>query len=120
VVALLVLLIILVNAVALFIFIVFAFVALVFGLETALLLVLGLRAEAGLGLAHLVEFLAANVVVVFEDLVLLIAGMLVLQFLDDCVRLHLALRVLQVVHVQLILQIVDVRVFLHVDLVESL
>lgn len=118
-VAFLVLLVILVNAVALFVVVIVAFVALVLRLEAALLLVLGLGAEASLRLTHLVELFAADVVVVLEDLVLLIACVLVLKLLDDGIGLLLALRILQVVHVELILQVVNVGVLLNVDLVEA-
>lgn len=119
-ITLLVLLVILVNAIALFVLVVLALVTLVLWLQSTLLLVLGLGAEASLGLAHLIEFLATNVVVIFEDFILLIPGMLVLQLLNDSVGLLLALRVLQVVHVELVFEVVNIRVFLYVNSVEPL
>lgn len=118
-VALLVLLIVLVNAFTLFVFVVFSLVGLIFRLQAALLLVLGLRAKASLCLAHLVEFLASNVVVVLENFVLLVSSVLVFEFLDDSIGLLLTLRIFEVVHVELIFEVVDVGVFLHVDLVET-
>ena len=110
---------VLVNAVIFFVFIVLAIVTLVFRLETALSCILGLGTEASLGLAHLVEFLAADVVIIFENLVLLLSLVLHSINVDNCVSLELALRILQIVHIQLILQIVNIGVLFNVDLVES-
>lgn len=118
-ITLLVLFVVLVNTVAFFIFVVLALVTLVLRLQTTLLLVLGLGSEACLGFAHLIEFLAANVVVVLKDFILLVACMLVLKLFNDSVSLLLALRILQVVHVELVFEVVDIGVFLNVDLVEA-
>lgn len=118
-VALLVLLIVLVNAFTFFVFIVFSLIGLVFRLQTALLLVLGFRAEASLCLTHLVEFLASNVVIVFENFVLLVPCMLVFELFDDSIGLLLTLRIFEVVHVELIFEVINVSVLLDVDLIET-
>jgi hypothetical protein len=83
VVALLVLLIILVDAVLtlylLLILVLVPLVGLIFRFQAALLLVSSFGPETSLGLAHLVEFLAAaNMVFILEDLILLITSMLIL------------------------------------------
>jgi len=87
VVALLVFFIVLIDAVTFFIFVVFSFIGLILWLQTSLLLVLGLSAEASLSLTHLVELLAADVVVILKDFVLLIASVLVLKLFNDCISL---------------------------------
>lgn len=89
--------------------------------KAAFLLILGLGAEACFGLAHFIELRVILVVrVVLKDLILLVFQVLVLQFLDDLLLLSAALAVLEVVHVQLILKVVDVRVLLNVRSVEPL
>jgi hypothetical protein len=88
-VALLVFLVVLVNAVVVALLFFVALVRLVFRLQPAFLLVLALGAEAGLGLAHLVELLAVALVVL-EDFVLLVLLVLVLELLNNGVRLLLA------------------------------
>jgi len=87
VVALLVFFIVLIDAVTFFIFVVFSFIGLILWLQTSLLLVLGLSAETSLSLTHLVELLAADVVVILKDFVLLIASVLVLKLFNDCISL---------------------------------
>ena len=119
-VALLILLVVLADVLVTFLFIFVSLVTLVLRLQTALLLVLGLCTESGLGFAHLVELLASCVVIIFEDLVLLVPVMLFLQLFDDRFGFLLSLRVFQVVHVQLILEVVNVGVLLNIDVVESL
>ena len=75
VVALFIFLIVLINA---FFFIFIAFlITVVFGLETSFLRVGAFCAESGLGLTHLVEFLCADVVVIFVDFLFLITSVLV-------------------------------------------
>jgi len=91
VVALLVFFVVLIDAVTFFIFVVLSFIGLILWLQTSLLLVLSFSAKASLSLTHLVEFLAADMVVIFKDFVLLITSMLVLQLFNDCISLHLAL-----------------------------
>lgn len=86
-VALLVFFIVLIDAVTFFIFVVFSFIGLILWLQTSLLLVLGLSAETSLSLTHLVELLAADVVVILKDFVLLIASVLVLKLFNDCISL---------------------------------
>lgn len=86
-VALLVFFIVLIDAVTFFIFVVFSFIGLILWLQTSLLLVLGLSAEPSLSLTHLVELLAADVVVILKDFVLLIASVLVLKLFNDCISL---------------------------------
>ena len=74
--------------------------------------------KSGLSLTHLLEF-AALVILVLKYLILLVFGMLVLKLFDDGVGLLLTIGILEVVHVQLILKVVDIGVLLHVDVVES-
>ena len=76
VVALIIFLIVLINAFFFFIFIAFL-ITVVFGLETTFLRVGAFRTESGLGLTHLVEFLCADVVVIFVDFLFLITSVLV-------------------------------------------
>ena len=93
---------------------------LIIWLETTLSLVLSLGAEACLSLAHLIELGIVLVVsIILEDLILLVLEVLVLQLLDDLLLLGAALAILQVVHVQLVLQVVNVSVLLHIRAIES-
>jgi len=89
-------------------------------LKTTLISVLTLGTEASLGFAHLVKLgVVAVIRIVFEDLVLLILEVLVFQLFDDLLLLLAPLVVLQIVHVELILQVVDVGVLLDVGAVEA-
>ena len=89
-------------------------------LKTSLISVLTLGAEASLGFAHLVKLgVVAVIRIVFENLVLLVLKVLVFQLLDDLLLLLAPLVVLQIVHVELILQVVDVGVLLDVGAVEA-
>lgn len=93
----------------------------VIGLEASLDLVLTLGPEAGLGFAHFVELGVLDIIpFILEDLVLLILQVLVLQLLDHLLLLSAALAILQVVHVKLVFQIVNVGVLLDVCAVETL
>ena len=89
-------------------------------LKTSLISVLTLGTEASLGFAHLVKLgVVAVIRIVFENLVLLVLEVLVFQLLDDLLLLLAPLVVLQIVHVELILQVVDVGVLLDVGAVEA-
>ena len=89
-------------------------------LQTPLTRVLALRAETSLGLAHLIKFgIIAIVHIILKDLILLVLQVLVLQFLDDLLLLCAPLVVLQIVHVQLILQVVNVSVLFNVSSIEA-
>ena len=89
-------------------------------LKTSLISVLTLGTEASLGFAHLVKLgVVAVIRIVFENLVLLVLKVLVFQLLDDLLLLLAPLVVLQIVHVELILQVVDVGVLLDVGAVEA-
>ena len=89
-------------------------------LQTSLTRVLALRAETSLGLAHLIKFgIIAIVHIILKDLILLVLQVLVLQFLDDLLLLCAPLVVLQIVHVQLILQVVNVSVLFNVSSIEA-
>lgn len=84
-----------------------------------------LRTEAGLCLSHLVELLicaplTSGIFIVFENFVLLVLRMFVLQPINDSLCFLLALCVFQIVHIKLIFQIVDVSVLLNVDAVVAL
>jgi len=57
--------------------------------------------------------------VVFKDLILLVLEVLVLQLLDDLLLLGTPLRILQVIHVQLVLQVVNVRVLFNIGAIEA-
>lgn len=116
-IALFILFIILTNVLIIFVAL---FVRLVLRLQTSLSGIACLSPEPSLGLAHLVELLAALMVIILEDLVLLVAVMLILQLFDNSVCLLLALRVLQVVGVELIFQEINIGVLLNVDVVEPL
>ena len=93
----------------------------IIGLEAAFSLVLTLGSEASLGLPHLIELRVVLVIrIVLENLIFLVLQVLVLQFLDNLLLLGAALAILEVVHVEFILQVVDIRVLLDVSAVESL
>lgn len=94
---------------------------LIIRLQTTLSLVLSLGAEASLSLAHLIELGVVLIIsVILEDLILLVLEVLVLQLLDDLLLLGAALAILEVVHIQLVLQVVNVSVLLHIRAIESL
>jgi len=83
--------------------------------------VLPLSTEASLGLAHLIEFgIVLLVNVVLEDLILLVLGMLILQPFNYLLLLGTALTILQVIHIKLVLEIVDIGVLLHICAIETL
>ena len=101
------------------------------GLEVLLAtLVASFGAEASPCLAHLIEQIVAAarlalapwlwVVVVVEYLLVLRSLLIQLQVLNDLLVLLLPLHLLQVVFVQLVLEVVDVRELLHIDRVETL
>jgi hypothetical protein len=95
-ITLLILLIILANIlITLFvIFITALFIRLILRLQAALLSIASFSPKASLGLPHLVELLlTANMVIVFEDLILLVTSMLIFQFLDHLIGLLLTLGV---------------------------
>ena len=82
---------------------------------------LPLSTEASLGLAHLIEFgIVLLVNVVLEDLILLVLGMLILQPFNYLLLLGTALTILQVIHIKLVLEIVDIGVLLHICAIETL
>jgi len=86
------------------------------------LLVLLLSSEASLGFTHLVEAVSIVVifiVMVFKDLFFLCTEVLVLELGDDFLLFLATLGVLEVIHVQLILQVVNVGILLNVDGVEA-
>ena len=58
--------------------------------------------------------------IVLKDLILLILEVLILQLLDDLLLFGTPLAILQVVHVQLIFQVVNVGVLLDIGAIESL
>lgn len=89
-------------------------------LETSFSLVLPLGSEACLSFAHLIELSVVVFTIVLEDLILLLLRVLVLQLLNDLLLLGPPLAVLQVVQVQLILQVVNVRVLLNISAIETL
>jgi len=57
--------------------------------------------------------------IVFEDLILLVLEVLILQLLDDLLLFGTPLRILQVIHVQLVLQVVNVRVLFNIGAIET-
>jgi len=84
-------------------------------------MVLAFCTESSLCLTHLVELrIVMFVGIVFENFILLVLQVLVLQLFDDLFLLCTSLTVLQVVHVQLVLQVVDIGVLLYVSAVEPL
>ena len=85
----------------------------------ATLSLVSLCSESCFRLTHLVE-LRIVVSIIFKDLILLILQVLILQLLDDLFLFRPALAILQVVHVQLVLQVIDVGVLLNVSSVETL
>ena len=92
----------------------------IIGFEASLSLVLTLRSEASLCLAHLVEFCILVFTIILKDLILLLLHVLILQLFDDLLLLGPALTILQVVHVQLVLQVVNIGVLLNIGAVETL
>ena len=97
------------------------------GLEIPLLLTLG--SEASACLSHLVEEVISTAllatarlrfIVIIEDLLVLRPLLVLLQILYHLLVLLPALHLLQVVLVQFVLEVVDVREFLHVNCVETL
>ena len=94
--------------------------------KTALGLVVVLAtfaAETCFGLAHLVEasgIISITFIMVFENLILKRLVMVLLQPVNDRFLLTSALHVFQVVHIELVLQVVDVSVLLDIDSVETL
>ena len=92
----------------------------VIGLKAPLLLVLSLGSEARFRFAHLVKLGVVIFSIILEYLILLILEMLVLELLDNLLLLGSPLAVLQVVHVQFVLQVVNVRVLLNISAIETL
>jgi len=92
----------------------------IIGFESSLSLVLTLRSEASLCLTHLVEFCILVFTIILKDLILLLLHVLILQLFDDLFLLGPALTILQVVHVQLVLQVVNIGVLLNIGAVETL
>jgi hypothetical protein len=88
-VALLVFLVVLVDAIVIALLFFVALVRLVFRLQATFLLVLSFCAKASLGFSHLVKLFAVALVVL-KDLVLLVFLVLVLELFNDGVRLLLA------------------------------
>lgn len=118
-VALLVFLIILADVLIALLFVVVSLLIIIFlRLKSALLLILSFGTKAGLCLTHLVEFVALSILVL-KYFILLITLVLLLKFLNDSLSLLFALRVFEIVHVELILQVVNVRILLHIDIVEA-
>jgi hypothetical protein len=114
-----------------FIFFDFFFITLftfIFRLETTFLCVAvcaSLGSEARLCLSHFVELrvgapLLLTIFIFFKDFFFLSLCMLILQPVNDGLSLLLALGILQVVHVELVLQIVNVSVLFHIDAVIAL
>lgn len=119
-VALLVLVLVLADAVLILFPVVFFTLAIVVGLERALLAVAALGAEpTRLRLPHLVE-VAATPLVILENLVFLVPRVLVLQLFDHIVRLLPPLNVFEVVHIEFVLEVVNVGILLNVNVVEAL
>ena len=124
VVAFLILLIILVDALIVFLVSDVLFVtllALVFWLKTALLLVTALRTEPSFCLPHLVELRVCapmTILVILKNLILLVLRVLILQLVNNCLSLLLALSVFQVVHIKLMLEVVNVGILFNIHAVE--
>ena len=73
-------------------------------LQSAFCVVLALRAETRLCLAHFIELRVVVIVrIILEDLILLVLEVLVLKFLDDLLLLGTTLAILQIVHVKFVL-----------------
>lgn len=90
-------------------------------LEPSFRRVLALGSKASLSLAHLVKLgIVLVVCIILKDLILLVFQVLILQLLDHFLLFGAPLAILQVVHVQLVLQIVDIRVLFNICAVESL
>lgn len=90
-------------------------------LEGTFSLVLTLGPKSSLSLAHLIELRVVLVFsVVLENFIFLVLQVLVLQFLNNFLLLGTALAILEVIHVELILQVVNVCILLHVCAVEPL
>lgn len=92
----------------------------VIGLKTSFLLILALGTEARLSFTHLVELGIIVFAIVLKYLILLVLEMLVLQLLDNLLLLGSPLTVLQIVHVQLVFQIVNVSILLNIGAIETL
>ena len=93
----------------------------VFRLKTTLRLILALRSETSLRLAHLIELCGTLIIrVVFEELVLLVLQVLILKFLDHLLLLCTTLAILQIVHVELVLQVVNIGVLFDIRAIETL
>ena len=92
----------------------------VFRLESSFSVVLTLSSETCLGLTHFVELLVNLIFSVFlEDLILLVLEMLVFQFLDYLLLFGTTLSILQIVHVELVLEVVNVGVLLNICAIEA-
>ena len=106
---------------AIFIAILFVIRLIILRLKSTFCLVLTLGAEASFGLAHLVEFSSVVVItVLFENLVFLVLQVLILQFLNHLLLLLATLAILQVVHIKLVFEVVNIGVLLDVCAVEAL
>ena len=89
-------------------------------LEASFSLVLALCTETGLGFPHFIELSVVLIVdVILENFILLVLEVLILQLLDHLLLFGPALAILQVVHVKLVFQVVDVGVLLDVGAVEA-
>ena len=83
-------------------------------------LVWDLGTEAGLCGAHFVELFCAFVSVLFlENLFLLLLLVVIFQLVDDFLLFLATLAIFEIVEVQLIFEIINVRVLFYVDVVES-
>lgn len=87
-----------------------------------MLLVLLFGSKTGLGLTHFVETIGVVVifiVVVFEDFFFLGTEVLILQLGDYFFLFLAALGVLEVIHIKLVLEVVNICVLFNVDGVEA-
>lgn len=112
---------ILVDSIFVTLFFIFSiFFAIIVWLETTLLLVVRLRSESSLRLAHFTELLVSSLFIIFKNLILLVLLVLVFQLFNDCLGLLFTLTIFKVVSVQLVFQVVDICVLFHIDSIETL
>ena len=88
--------------------------------KAALSLVLAFRTKASLRFTHLIELGVIFFAIILEYFILLILDVLVLELLDDLLLFGSALAILQVVHIKLVFQVVNVSILLNICAIETL
>jgi hypothetical protein len=112
------------NAISLDVLIIVFIRLLFFVLESTLNLVLVFGSKTSFSFTHSVVesslITVVFIIVVVEDFSFLVLAVSICNLVDDFFLFHSPSLVLHVVHVELVLEVVDVGVFLNIDRVETL